>query len=83
MHLNLLEVADLTDILQKRLNIQGPSFGAMPMMGAPAQGRTLSPFHALQCLSSSMEVLRRETMNTSAWLGIQKYSDVSKRGSEF
>lgn len=38
MHLNLLEVADLTDILQKRLGISAPSFGSMPMMGAPMQG---------------------------------------------
>ena len=31
MHLNLLEVADLTDILQKRLHIT-PGFAGMPML---------------------------------------------------
>ena len=34
MALNLLEVADLTDILQKRLNIQMPAFGGGMAMAA-------------------------------------------------
>lgn len=32
--LNLLEVSDLTEILRKRLNIQSPLMGGMPMMAA-------------------------------------------------
>ena len=39
MHLNLLEVADLTDILQKRLGIAS-GFGGMPMGMMPAQGNS-------------------------------------------
>ena len=38
MHLNLLEVADLTDILQKRLNIT-PGFAGMPMLPGPMPGK--------------------------------------------
>ena len=38
MHLNLLEVADLTDLLQKRLNIS-PGFAGMPMLSGPLPGK--------------------------------------------
>lgn len=41
MHLNLLEVADLTDILQKRLGVSG-GFSGMPMGAVPVQGEFYS-----------------------------------------
>lgn len=51
MHLNLLEVADLTGILEKRLgpSQQMPNFGMMPMGMMPQQGEdslsiTLIPY---------------------------------------
>ncbi len=56
IHLNLLEVSDLTEVLNKKLGIQGgAAFAALPFAGAPAAAAAAVPAAAAEAPAEKTE----------------------------